>query len=165
METCEATRKACSYGLYKTNPRTNPPKRIVPRILAIDYGKRRVGLAVTDPLQLIASPLDTVAETDSITFIANYCSREEVETIVVGQPRRMSGELSEVEKDIVKFIEKLSEKLSDIQIVRYDERFTSKIAMQGLIDSGLKKKKRRDKSLLDSSSASLILQDYLAANK
>lgn len=137
----------------------------MPRILAIDYGTRRVGLAVTDPLQLIASPLDTIQEKESISFIANYCNREEVETIVVGQPRRMSGELSEVETDILEFIAKLSEKLSNIEIVRYDERFTSKIAMQGLIDSGLKKKKRRDKSLLDSSSASLILQDYLAANK
>lgn len=137
----------------------------MPRILAIDYGKRRVGLAVTDPLQLIASPLDTIPEKESISFIADYCNHKEVETIVVGQPRRMSGELSEVETDILEFIAKLSEKLSNIEIVRYDERFTSKIAMQGLIDSGLKKKKRRDKSLLDSSSASLILQDYLAANK
>ena len=112
----------------------------MPRILAIDYGKRRVGLAVTDPIQLIASPLDTIPEKESISFIANYCNREEVETIVVGQPRRMSGELSEVETDILEFIAKLSEKLSNIEIVRYDERFTSKIAMQGLIDSGLKKK-------------------------
>ncbi len=131
------------------------------RILAVDYGKRRVGLAVTDPLQIIASPLTTVGEKEAITYLADYCTKEQVEVIVVGQPRRMSGELSEVEQDIVEFIAKLREKLPAMRIDRFDERFTSKIAAQSLIDSGVKKKKRRDKSLLDSTSASLILQDYL----
>jgi putative Holliday junction resolvase len=131
------------------------------RVLAIDYGKRRVGLAVTDPLQIIASPLTTVEEKESIAYLVDYCSKEEVDAIVVGQPRRMSGELSDVEQDILAFIDKLKEKLPAMQIDRFDERFTSKIAAKSLIDSGVKKKKRRDKSLLDSTSASLILQDYL----
>lgn len=131
------------------------------RILAIDFGMRRVGIASTDPLQIIASPLTTVANNDALDFLVDYCSREEVETIVVGQPFRANGEVSGVETEIVKWIEKLKEKLPQIPIERCDERYTSKLAMQALIDSGVKKKKRRDKSLLDSTSASLILQDYL----
>lgn len=131
------------------------------RIIAIDFGMKRVGIASTDPLQIIASPLTTVANKDAVSFIVNYCSREAVETIVVGQPFRMSGELSGVEKEIVKFIDKLQEKLPDMHFDRCDERYTSKMAMQALIASGVKKKQRRDKSLLDSTSAGLILQDYL----
>ena len=131
------------------------------RILAIDFGMRRVGIASTDPLQIIASPLTTVPNKDAVDFLAEYCGREEVETIVVGQPFRMSGEPSSVESEILKFIDKLKEKLPQMHIDRCDERYTSKLAMQALIASGVKKKKRRDKSLLDSTSASLILQDYL----
>lgn len=133
------------------------------RILAIDYGLKRVGLAVTDPMQIIASPLKTVQESEAIDFLTTYCNTETVDTIVVGQPRRMSGELSDVETSILKFIEKLNEKLPEMNIQRYDERFTSKLAANALIESGVKKKQRRDKSLLDSTSASLILQDYLAS--
>jgi putative pre-16S rRNA nuclease len=132
------------------------------RIIAIDYGKRRVGIATTDPMQLVASALKTVETSQSIEFIATYCTQENVVQIVVGQPRRWSGELSEVEKDILIFIDKLAEKLPDTQIARYDERFTSKLAKHSLIESGVKKKDRRDKSRLDSISATLILQDYLA---
>jgi putative pre-16S rRNA nuclease len=132
------------------------------RIIAIDYGKRRVGIATTDPMQLVASALKTVETSQSIEFIATYCTQENVVQIVVGQPRRWSGELSEVEKDILIFIDKLAEKLPDTQIARYDERFTSKLAKYSLIESGVKKKDRRDKSRLDSISATLILQDYLA---
>ena len=131
------------------------------RIIAIDFGMKRVGIASTDPLQIIASPLTTVANKDAVDFIVNYCSKEEVETIVVGQPFRMSGELSGVETEILKFIDKLKEKLPDMHFARCDERYTSKMAMQALIASGVKKKQRRDKSLLDSTSAGLILQDYL----
>ncbi len=133
------------------------------RIIAIDFGKRRVGLATTDPLQIIASPLTTVENKIAVDFIVDYCSKEDVETIVVGQPFRMSGELSDVEVDILKFIAKLQAKLPNMPFARCDERFTSKMAMQALIDSGVKKMKRRDKSLLDSTSASIILQDYLAS--
>jgi len=122
---------------------------------------KRVGIASTDPLQIIASPLTTVTNKEAVAFITDYCKREEVETIVVGQPFRMSGELSDVETVILKFIDKLKEKLPDMPFARCDERYTSKMAMQALIDSGVKKKQRRDKSLLDSTSAGLILQDYL----
>lgn len=131
--------------------------------MAIDFGKRRVGLAVTDPLQIIATPLETVQFDNALTYIVAYCAKEVVDAIVVGQPRRMSGELSDIETEILPFIDKLQSKLPDMKVVRYDERFTSKIAARSLIESGVKKKKRRDKSLLDSTSASLILQDYLAS--
>lgn len=131
------------------------------RILAIDFGMKRVGIASTDPLQIIASPLTTVLNKEAVEFITAYCGKEEVETIVVGQPFRMSGELSDIEKEILLFIDKLKEKLPNMHFARVDERYTSKMAMQALIDSGVKKKQRRDKSLLDSTSASLILQDYL----
>ena len=131
------------------------------RILGVDFGKRRVGLAVTDPLQIIASPMITVQFREAINYIYKYCTTEDVEAIVIGQPRRMSGELSDLEQDILKFIIKLQRRLPDMKIARYDERFTSKIAARSLIESGVKKSKRRDKSLLDSTSASLILQDYL----
>ncbi len=131
------------------------------RIIAIDFGMKRVGIASTDPLQIIASPLTTVPNKEAVDFIFNFCSKEDVDTIVVGQPFRMSGELSDVEKEILKFIQELNKKLPNMPIKRCDERYTSKMAMQALIDSGVKKKKRRDKSLLDSTSASLILQDYL----
>ncbi|MFT5724199.1 MAG: putative Holliday junction resolvase [Bacteroidia bacterium] len=131
------------------------------RIIAIDFGMKRVGIASTDPLQIIASPMTTVTNKESVQFITDYCTREDVEIIVVGQPFRMSGELSGIEVEIVKFIDKLKEKLPSMPIARVDERYTSKMAMQALIASGVKKKQRRDKSLLDSTSASLILQDYL----
>ncbi len=133
------------------------------RILAIDYGKRRVGIAVTDPMQMIASALATVDEKESIDFLKDYCTREEVEAVVVGQPKRWSGELSQVEADILIFIQKLGEAVPGIRIDRYDERFTSKMAKASLLESGVKKKGRRDKSQLDSISATLILQDYLAS--
>ena len=131
------------------------------RIIAIDFGMKRVGIASTDPLQIIASPLTTVSNKEAVEFITNYCTKEEVETIVVGQPFRMSGELSGIEVEILKFIKQVQEKLPLIPIARCDERYTSKMAMQALIASGVKKKQRRDKSLLDSTSAGLILQDYL----
>lgn len=133
------------------------------RIMAIDYGRRRVGIAVTDPMQLIASALGTVANNESLEFIKKYCAKEPVEMIVVGQPKRWSGELSEIEKDILLFIKKLEAELPNILISRYDERFTSKMASKSQIENGVKKKDRRDKSQLDSISATLILQDYMAS--
>lgn len=133
------------------------------RILALDYGARRTGIAVTDPMQMIATALQTVPTHDVLMFIVRYCSGNEVSEIVVGQPRRWSGELSEIETEILQFIAKLSEVLPQIRIVRYDERFTSKIAQRSRIENGEKKKSRRDKSALDSISATLILQDYLSS--
>ncbi|PCJ83418.1 MAG: Holliday junction resolvase RuvX [Flavobacteriales bacterium] len=131
------------------------------RILAIDYGTKRVGLAVTDPLQLIANGLETVHSKDLISYLNDYFSKEEVETIVIGQAKRWNNDDSEIEKQIVPLIKQLSRKFPEIKIERADERFTSKIAFQTMIDSGLKKKDRQNKELVDKISATLILQSYL----
>jgi RNAse H domain protein, YqgF family len=133
------------------------------RILAIDYGTKRCGIAVTDELKLIASALATVETTELLDFLQQYCQAEPVERIIVGLPKQVSGELSESETAIATFIEKLQEKLPEMPVSRYDERFTSKIASHILVESGTKKKKRQDKALLDRISATLILQDYLSS--
>ena len=133
------------------------------RILAIDYGTKRCGIAVTDELKLIASALATVETPQLLDFLQKYCQSESVERIIVGLPKQVSGELSESEQAIAPFIEKLQEKLPKIPVSRYDERFTSKIASHILVESGPKKKKRQDKALLDRISATLILQDYLSS--
>lgn len=131
------------------------------RIIAIDYGKKRTGLAITDPLKLIASGLQTV-ETDKIfPFLKDYFSKEKVETALVGEPKQMDGTPSESTEMIEKFVEKFKTEFPDIRLERVDERFTSKMASRTLIDSGLKKKKRQDKALLDEVSATIMLQDYL----
>ena len=131
------------------------------RILAIDYGKKRTGLAVTDELQIIASGLTTVPTKDLLPFLNNYCKNEQVETIVVGEPKRLHDEASDIEVDIAKFLQKLNKVLPKIKVVRMDERFTSKMAFQSLIDSGLSRKKRQNKALLDEVSATIILQSYM----
>jgi putative holliday junction resolvase len=131
------------------------------RILAIDYGTKRVGIASTDELQLIANPLETVHSKDIIAFLKEYVSSENVECIVVGKPKRMSGEESEVTRFIEPFVKLLRKTFPQIIIDRYDERFTSKIALQAINKSGLKKKDRQDKGLVDKVSAALILQSYL----
>ena len=133
------------------------------RILAIDYGTKRCGIAVTDELKLIASALATVETPQLLDFLQKYCQEESGERIIVGLPKQVSGELSESEQAIAPFIEKLQEKLPKIPVSRYDERFTSKIASHILVQSGTKKKKRQDKALLDRISATLILQDYLSS--
>ncbi|NOZ47834.1 MAG: Holliday junction resolvase RuvX, partial [Chlorobi bacterium] len=131
------------------------------RILAIDYGQKRVGLAVTDELKLIATKLTTVHSKDIIAFLKNYISSENVEIFVVGLPRQMNGKLSESVKYIDPFIKKLQHEFPSIPIERIDERFTSKIATQAILNSGAKKKKRQDKALVDTVSATIILQSYL----
>lgn len=135
----------------------------MPRILAIDYGARRTGLAVTDPLQIIATALGTEDTKGVLEFLKKYCTAEGVEAFVVGQPFRFDGRPSDIEKEILEFIEKLKKEFPQTPIYRVDEANTSKISKQSLIDSGVKKKDRRDKRLLDSVSATLILQDYLAS--
>lgn len=130
------------------------------RILALDYGTKRTGVAVTDELQLIASGLATVQTGELLAFLKEYLLKESVEKIIVGQPKRMNNEASGVEVEIVKFLEKLVE-ITSLPIVRVDERFTSKLASRSLLDSGLKKKKRQNKALLDEISATIILQDFL----
>lgn len=131
------------------------------RILAIDYGTKRSGIAVTDELQIIASGLTTVATKDLMKFLKNYISSEPVELIVIGEPKQMNNEASESEKYIQEFIERLTQAIPNVPIKRVDERFTSKMAFQTMIDSGLKKNQRKNKALVDEISATLILQSYL----
>ncbi|MAB48206.1 MAG: Holliday junction resolvase RuvX [Flavobacteriaceae bacterium] len=134
------------------------------RILAIDYGTRRTGLAVTDPMQIIASGLTTVETKELIQYLKAYVNSEDVEKFVVGEPKQMDNTASESEVHIQKFLEKLIKEFPNIPVVRVDERFTSKMAFQTMIDSGLKKKQRQNKALVDEISATLILQSYLASN-
>lgn len=134
------------------------------RILALDYGTKRTGIAVTDELQLIASGLTTVSTKDLLKFLKEYSSKEKIELIVVGEPKQMDNSASESEVHITKFLEKLKKEVI-IPIQRVDERFTSKMAVRTMIDSGMNKKQRRNKSLVDEISATIILQDYLYNKK
>jgi len=131
------------------------------RILAIDYGTKRTGIAVTDELQIIASGLTTVPTKDLLTFLTDYVSKEQVELLVIGEPKQMNNEASESEKYIEEFLKKLTKIIPNIPIARVDERFTSKMAFQTMIDSGLKKSQRKNKILIDEISATIILQSYL----
>jgi len=131
------------------------------RILAIDYGRKRVGLAVTDPLQIIANSLTTVHSKDIWAFLDEYLKKEDVECIVVGYPKQMNNEASEAVKYINPFIKKLVKTYPNMDIKQVDERFTSKMAHQTMIDAGLKKKARQNKALVDTISATIILQSYL----
>jgi len=131
------------------------------RILAIDYGTKRTGIAVTDELQIIASGLTTVDTKDLIPFLKAYIAEELVELFIVGEPKQMNYEASESEVSISKFLEKLQLACPDIPVKRVDERFTSKMAFQTMIDSGLNKKQRQNKALVDEISATIILQSYL----
>ncbi len=135
------------------------------RILAIDYGRKRVGIAVTDPLQMIANGLETVAAKDIWEYLSDYFRREEVETIVVGEPRDMMNRPSDASRFVEPFVKKLRKTYPEMKIERFDERFTSKMAFQTMIDGGLSKKKRRNKALIDTISATLILQSYLESIK
>jgi putative Holliday junction resolvase len=131
------------------------------RILALDYGGKRTGIASTDPLQIIASPLITVQTEDLMDYLTNYIAKEDVSELVVGQPTRHDGSFSGIEKYILEFIEKFKKKFPAIVVHRINEMYSSKDAMQALIASGVKKKDRRDKKLLDSTAATLLLQEFL----
>lgn len=131
------------------------------RILAIDYGKKRVGFAVTDPLQIISSPLQTVPEQEAIRFIKSYLAEEQVEEIVIGMPLRSNGEPTDATPLVEQFIRRLTKNFPDMPITTEDEAFTSKEAVQMMIAAGIKKMERRKKSNVDKVSASLILQSYL----
>ena len=133
----------------------------MPRILALDYGTKRTGIAVTDELQIVASGLTTVATPDLLLFLEDYFSKEDVALIIVGLPKKLDNTPSESEQFIIPFIKKLTAKFPNIPLKRIDERFTSKMAFQTMIDSGLSKKKRRNKALVDEISATIILQSYL----
>ena len=131
------------------------------RILSIDYGKKRTGLAVTDPLQIIAGGLATVATSQLFDYLQAYIAREQVEMIVIGEPRQPNGEPSENLARVQQFVNRWRKAVPQVPIQYYDERFTSVLAHQVMIDGGLKKKARQNKGLVDEISATIILEDYL----
>ena len=133
----------------------------MPRILAIDFGEKRCGIAVTDDLQLIASGLTTIQTNDVVSWLKAYVKKEEVSLFLIGKPKRLHGEDSPLEAIIQGFILALQKEISEIPVQRVDERFTSKMAFDTMIASGISKKKRKDKALVDKISATIILQDYL----
>lgn len=133
------------------------------RIIGIDYGRKRTGVAVTDPLKIVAGALATVPTHTLEQFITDYVAREQVELIVIGQPTQLDGQSSESMRYITPFVNRLKKILPDIPIVMYDERFTSTIAHQAMIAGGMKKSDRRDKARVDSIAATIILNDYLSS--
>lgn len=132
------------------------------QILAMDYGTKRTGIAVTDDMQIIASGLTTVATESLLDFLDDYLKKEKVELFLIGEPKQRDNTPSEVEFEIRPFLKRLNSRFPDIPIKRVDERFTSKMAFQSMIDSGLSKGKRRNKALVDEISATLILQSYMS---
>jgi putative Holliday junction resolvase len=137
----------------------------VARILSIDYGKKRTGLAVTDPLQLIAGGLGTVATAELFQYLQSYIAREEVERIVIGEPRQPNGQPSENLARVQQFVNRWRKAVPQVPIDYYDERFTSVIAHQAMLDGGLKKKARQNKALVDEISATIILEDYMRSRR
>ncbi len=131
------------------------------RILALDYGSKRTGIAITDELQIIASGLTTVPTSELIDFLRKYIASEKVELVLVGEPKQKDGTHSNIEVEIQKFLKKFSNVFPQLEVKRVDERYTSKMAFQTMIDSGLKKKQRQNKALVDEISATIILQEYL----
>jgi putative Holliday junction resolvase len=132
------------------------------RILAIDYGQKRTGIAVTDELQIIASGLTTIPSETAIDFLKDYFLKEKVAKVIIGEPRQMDNTPSESTAVIEAFVEKFKTAFPNMPVVRVDERFTSKLAFQAMIDSGLKKKQRGNKALIDEIAATIMLQDYLS---
>ncbi len=135
------------------------------RILSIDYGRKRTGLAVTDTMQIIASGLTTVQSSQLIPFLREYTAKEQVEKFIVGLPKQMNNELSESWKYIKPFVDSLKKNFPSIPVEMIDERFTSVMAHQAMRDGGLKKKDRQNKALVDEISATIILQGYLESNR
>lgn len=135
------------------------------RVLSIDYGKKRVGLAVTDPLKIIATRLTTVSSDDIWDFLSDYFAREEVELVLVGYPMQLNNQPSEAIRYINPFLKKFNQIYKDMPVKQMDERFTSKMAFQTMIDAGLKKKDRQNKETVDGVSATIILQSYLEEQK
>ncbi|MBQ0161171.1 MAG: Holliday junction resolvase RuvX [Bacteroidales bacterium] len=131
------------------------------RILAIDYGIKRTGIAVTDPERIIASGLTTVNTPTLLQFLKDYCAKETVDTFLVGEAKHLDNTPSESMRYIEPFVAKLAEIFPDKEIARIDERFTSKLAFQAMIDGGLKKKQRQNKGMIDQVSATIMLQDYM----
>lgn len=137
----------------------------MPRILSLDYGIKRTGVAVTDEMQIIASGLTTVASDGLIIFLKDYFSKEKVEKVIIGEPKQMNGLPSESAPIIEKFIKEFIKEFPEMPLDRVDERFTSKMAFQTMIDSGLKKKQRQNKALVDEIAATIMLQDYMSKTR
>lgn len=135
------------------------------RILSVDYGKKRTGLAVTDPLQIVANGLVTVPTSELMSFLKDYCSKEEVETIVIGRPIQPDGMASENLNRVMSFAGRLKKELPEISIEWYDERYTSVLAHRTILDSGKGRKARQDKALVDMVSATIILQDFMESRR
>ena len=131
------------------------------RILSIDYGKKRTGIAVTDPLQIIANGLATVSTSELLSYLKDYLSREQVERIIIGRPLQTNGQPSENLQRVEQFVNRWRKEMPDVPVEYVDERFTSVLAHQAMIDGGLRKKARQDKALVDKISATIILEDYL----
>lgn len=129
--------------------------------MAIDYGSKRCGIAVTDPLQIIANALTTVHSKDLLHFLTDYCQKEPIDVFVVGEPRHLNGKPTDATELTNRFVKQLQKQFPSIPVERIDERYTSKIAFQSMIDSGLKKKDRQNKSTVDEVSAVLLLQSYM----
>jgi putative Holliday junction resolvase len=141
-----------------------PLRPLMGRILAIDFGLKRTGIAVTDPLKIIASALTTVPTADVFDFLSQYCAREEVDAFVVGLPLHHDGNPAQIAAQVDSFAEKLGKKFAGKQIFRQDERNTSSDAKRIILQSGIKKQKRRDKTLVDKIAAALILEQYMEEN-
>lgn len=135
------------------------------RIVSVDYGRKRTGIAVTDPLQLIANGLVTVSTSELFAFLTDYVSREQVERIVVGEPRQADGTPSENMERVTQFVNRWRKAMPQVPIEFYDERFTSVMAHRTMIDAGIGKKRRQDKALVDEISATIILQSYMESKK
>lgn len=135
------------------------------KYLGVDFGLKRIGLSITDQEKIFAFPLTTIEFDNAFNFFKNLFFKEEVSKVIIGYPKRLSGVDSEIESSIKIFITKFKKQFPEIEIERFDERFTSKLATKAIISSGLGKKKRSDKSLIDKVSAAIILQDYLTYNK
>lgn len=131
------------------------------KFIGIDYGQKKIGLSVTDDDKVFAFPLETVKRIDFFNFINNFFKDNDVEKFVIGKPTKMSGENSEIESEIIEFIKKLERKFPNTPIVRFDERFTSKIATKSILSAGAKKKMRLNKEIVDKISATIILRDFL----
>ncbi|MFZ7116678.1 MAG: Holliday junction resolvase RuvX [Bacteroidota bacterium] len=135
------------------------------RIMAIDYGTKRVGIAITDPNKIIATALDTIHSKDIIEYLKKYFSLNDVELVVVGEPKQMNNTASEVTPQVEQFVKTIKKTFPEMSVARFDERFTSKMAEQAIRMSGVKKMERRNKSLVDQTSAVIILQSYMNANQ
>ncbi|MGN6493436.1 MAG: Holliday junction resolvase RuvX [Agriterribacter sp.] len=133
----------------------------MPRILAIDYGLKRTGIAVTDPLQIIATGLTTIESPKLIEFLKNYFAKEEVEKIVIGEPKNLDDSDTHATEPVRKIVEKIKKEFPAIPVILVDERFTSKLAKQAMLDMGMKKKQRRDKAAVDEIAATIMLQEYM----